>query len=201
MGRKSMRWLLIIGMISLFTVPVHPVFAQRFDRSHSTDFMIQVDAFDSESETGSNPLRVEADDTLLFGIAYGYTWEGGKLNVNGNLLFGQQELETTEQDVGDPFTRKMDMDVTVFDLNLDYYLLNRRLTPMATAGFGIVSYGDFGDVSISEGDLSVNAGLGLRWDFADTAFIKATYRYRYTELEDTDYVGFDGPSIALGLRF
>jgi len=69
------------------------------------------------------------------------------------------------------------------DVNVDWNILDRDLTPFATAGAGVMLFflDDFDEI-----DFSYGGGAGLWWDVSDETFVKVWYRAKWFELDRTD---------------
>ena len=140
-------------------------------------------------------LTLKMDDTGLggFGIAYHFNTF---LSVRADFMFGGATFSANvPTDTGGTVGIKQDAFIQTGRVNLDYNMINRRLTPVLTAGIGY-QYLEaeipnsapittcwyspwWGWVCTSgypvyyETDFTWNAGAGLRWDVTDHFFVKA----------------------------
>lgn len=146
--------------------------------------------------TGSG-MTFDFDDTNVYGFGIGYNIDN-HWNINTDFLFG-----STDIDITGAVATAGDSDLFLWDVNLDYNLLEDRLTPFVTIGIGIFSNsGDLNNgLSFSETNFSWNWGAGGRWDITDKIFLKAMYRFIYHDMEDLDGPDYDGVMISLGCMF
>jgi len=170
--------------------------AQRAEMFGSFEFL-EGDAV-TESIYGER-ITLNLDDTAAFGFGMGYNISDN-FNMNMSFLFGKMDIATSGI-----IHLSGDASVFMFDTNLDYNLLAQALTPVASAGIGLINLdGDYGShrSAFNETDLSYNFGAGLRWDFTSNLFVKAMYTWKFTTLEDTDdTLLLDGLKINFGFVF
>jgi hypothetical protein len=131
--------------------------------------------FPSVGESAS----LEYEDAFNFGPGFGYNFSD-HLNLNGSVLFGSAGIIEREPFGGS----STDSNVLIApELNLDWNILDDTFTPFVTGGAGAMYFpGPFGG-SI---ELSYGAGGGVRWDFADDAFLKVWYRAKWFDFGDAD---------------
>lgn len=81
--------------------------------------------------------------------------------------------------------------------NIDYNIINRRLTPFITAGIGYQYLQVEQDVSgyyyyehnyYSQANFTWNAGAGIRWNITDNLFVKLTGGAQWLEYHDAHNV-------------
>ncbi len=143
--------------------------------------------------TGS--VKTKMDDTGLggFGVAYHFS---DFFSVHGDFMFGGATFSgDVPLERGGTVNFKQDAFIQTGRLNLDYNIINRRLTPFVTAGIGYQyletelgnapSINDcwwdpwYGWVCYSgqprawQTDFTWNAGVGLRWNITDHLILKA----------------------------
>jgi opacity protein-like surface antigen len=172
--------------------------AQEYSRKGQGEFYGILQTLGGGEATASDRW-VEFDDTNVYGIGI-----GGNItdhwNVNMDFLFGSTDLEP-----GGPAATATsgDTNIWLWDINIDYNILNQRLTPLVTGGIGLLGFsGDFNNgSSFSESNFSYNLGVGGRWDVADNIFVKVVYKKIWTDLEDMDGPDFDGINLNVGLKF
>lgn len=141
----------------------------------------------------------ELDDSTVFGFGIGFN-ATDHWNLNTDLLFGSADFTRVGRRPGSSTTITGDADLFFWDVNVDYYILADRLTPLVTAGIGFVNLDS--DTLFDETNFSYNLGAGGRWDITDNIFVKAIYRVTWTELEDAeDNIDFDGISLSVGYMF
>jgi len=142
---------------------------------------------------GDVPTKM--DDTGLggFGIAYHFS---DFFSVRADFMFGNATFNfNAPLDTGGTIGIKQDAFINTGRFNLDYNIINRRLTPVITAGlgyqyldteidkappvnscywdpwWGYVCY--YGHLHAYETDFTWNAGAGLRWNITDNLVVKA----------------------------
>ena len=142
---------------------------------------------------GNVPVRM--DDTGLggFGVAYHFN---DFFSVHGDFMFGSATFNADAPlRSGGTATVKQDAFIQTGRLNLDYNMINRRITPVLTAGigyqytetefesappvntcwwdpwYGYVCYSDY--VHAWQTDFTWNAAAGFRWNITDNLFVKA----------------------------
>lgn len=174
-----------------------PMATEPLDRAHKTEVYGIGQYLHSEDITFAGPkgdVTMAMDDTGLGGIGFGYHLNN-YLSVRTELLFGSAnfrgDLPTA---AGGTVAIQQDVLVQTGRLNLDYNIINRRLTPFVTAGIGYqyleaeldqlppaeVCWWDpwWGWVCsdaqpiASDFQFTWNAGVGVRWDINDHLFVK-----------------------------
>lgn len=139
-------------------------------------------------------LKLEMDDTGLGGFGFAYH-ANPFLSVRAEFMFGGATFRSqVPTRTGGSTELEMDAFLHTGRLNLDYNIINRRLTPFLTAGIGYqyleteiktappvtVCWWDpwWGWVCdtdyprASEWDFTWNVGAGVRWDITDSLFVK-----------------------------
>lgn len=152
----------------------------------------------SEDITYNGPtgdLKVKMDDTGLggFGLAYHFS---EFFSIRGDFMFGNATFSgNLPVETGGTIAVKQDAFIQTGRLNVDYNIINRRLTPFVTAGIGYqyletelhnapsqtVCWWDpwWGwscqttKPSAWETDFTWNAGVGFRWNITDNLVVKA----------------------------
>ena len=158
------------------------------------------------------------DDTGLggFGVAYHFN---DFFSIHSDFLFGPATFHA-EGPGGPPLTRGDNGLLQTGRINLDYNIINRRLTPFITAGigyqyaqveqpFGHYYYyggyyysGYYYDNYYSEADFTWNVGAGLRWNVTDNFFIKLTGGAQWLQYEDAQNVTSQIEAIfSIGMTF
>jgi opacity protein-like surface antigen len=122
-------------------------------------------------------IKMTLDDTGLGGA--GVAWHFNDFfSVHSDFLFGPATFRA--QAAGGPsYTVGQDAFLQSGRFNLDYNIINRRLTPFLTGGIGyqyfeLNHYDYYYDHYYYETDFTWNAGAGLRWNITDRLFIKLT---------------------------
>ena len=141
-------------------------------------------------------VPVKMDDTGLggFGVAFHFN---DYISIHGDFMFGNATFSGNfpGENSGQNTFVKQDAFIQTGRFNVDYNIINRRLTPFITAGIGYqyletelhnlpeVGYcwwdpwwGYICDVShpyASQTDFTWNAGAGVRWNVTDNILVKA----------------------------
>lgn len=143
----------------------------------------------------SGSVKTKMDDTGLggFGIAFHFN---DFLSIRGDFMFGNATFHTdVPLETGGTVGFKQDAFISTGRLNLDYNIINRRLTPIITAGIGYqyletelenappvntcwwdpwwgwICYS--GHPHAWETDFTWNVGAGVRWNITDNLIVKA----------------------------
>jgi opacity protein-like surface antigen len=142
---------------------------------------------------GNVPIKM--DDTGLggFGVAYHFT---DFISIHGDFMFGNATFSgDLPIQTGGTIFIKQDAFINTGRFNVDYNIINRRLTPFVTAGLGYQYletelknlppvnfcwwdpwWGYICETSqpfASRTDFTWNAGAGLRWNITDNLVVKA----------------------------
>ena len=132
-------------------------------------------------------VTMKMDDTGLGGIGFAYHFNDF-LSIRSDLMFGPATLHTLGPD-GTELSPSQSAFLQTGRFNLDYNMINRRLTPVLTAGIGYQylqietdqTYavpGPHGWYYVTdsgyyyETDFTWNVGAGFRWNVTDNFFIK-----------------------------
>ena len=154
------------------------------------------------TSTSDFGFRTEIDDDIFYGFGAGVNLTD-YFNLNTELLFGSVDVEGTIIDGLATFS--VDTDSFLWNLNLDYNILNRRLTPVVSAGVGIFDIDTFSfeqDEEETETDFTYNLAAGVRWDAASGLFVKVLYRWTWIDLDGADDdMQFEGLSVFVGAQF
>ncbi len=176
-----------------------PMATEPFDRAAKTEVYGIGQYLHSDDVTFNGPAgktTMKMDDTGLggFGVAYHFN---DFISIHGDFMFGGAtfggNLPTA---AGGNINIKQDAFIQTGRFNVDYNIINRRLTPFLTAGIGYqyletelenappvgscwwdpwwgwVCYYDH--PYAWETDFTWNVGGGLRWNVTDNLFVKAT---------------------------
>jgi opacity protein-like surface antigen len=175
-----------------------PMATERFERTGKTDVYGIGEYLHSDDITFNGPagdVKVKMDDTGLggFGVAYHFN---DFLSLRGDFMFGGANFKADVQTGPASFTEvQHDAFLQTGRLNLDYNIINRRITPFVTVGIGYQyletelnnappvgscywdpwwGYVCYYDHPIAwETDFTWNVGAGFRWNITDNLFIKA----------------------------
>jgi len=154
-------------------------------------------------------IKMTLADTGLGGLGVAYHFND-YLAVHADFVMGPASFRAQESG-GSSYSLGDNAFIQSSRLNLDYNILNRRLTPFVTAGIGYqyfqmdqrYSHDDYYyDGYYSETDFTWNAGVGLRWNITDNFFIKVTggaqwLQYQHAQSITTQIEG----SLAIGCTF
>jgi opacity protein-like surface antigen len=176
------KTLIVLGLAAILAAPVMAADADEeniggFSRASKIDLFAMYQEMNGDSTSGDG-MELSMDSTSLYGFGVGANIDD-HWNINTEFLFGSTDFDGTAGGT----TVTLDTDVFMWNFNVDYNLWAERLTPVVGAGIGLAKFS--GD-DFSETDFSYNFGAGVRWDATDNMFVKAMYRWTWTELEDTD---------------
>jgi opacity protein-like surface antigen len=146
---------------------------------------------------------VKIDSGIGGGVGFGYNINE-YLNVNTSITGTGVGFKARNSDFGS--SSSGDIAVVKWDVNLDYNILKKRLTPVLTAGAGMAYFsGGFDNSSFldfGETDLIWGVGGGVRWDISDHWFAKAIYRVNWTTLQDSENTTrFNSIALGIGYKF
>ncbi len=141
------------------------------------------------------PVTVKMDDTGLGGLGFAYHFNDF-ISIHSDFMFGGATFSGDfPRQLGGTVNVKSDAFIQTGRFNVDYNIINRRITPFVTAGigyqyleteleslppiggwywdpwYGYVYYSDHPHASDTE--FTWNAGAGFRWNITDSLFIKA----------------------------
>ncbi len=175
-----------------------------FGRKDKSEFLLIVNPVsisDTESTKYNATLKIE--DTTFYAFGAGFNVHDN-INLNFDAAFFTNFDFKLKQN--HTVVDHADVDSMSMNFNLDYNILNQRITPVVSAGLGFIRFDGDWDNSFfgifSETDFTYNVGAGLRWDITDFIGFKAVYRNMWALLEDADDpTRFDGVSFCLMLKF
>lgn len=199
MNTKSFLNLLLLAGTTTF-VSAGPSLLDEFSRKGRVEIYGFGEYLTGWEETTflNRTLSLQFDSTFGGGLGFGLPL-GEHLNLSTDLFFSRVGVSGWSS----RGTRaEGDANLLRWNVNLDYHILKRRLTPLLTGGAGIVHFnGDFGaGAEFSETDLTWGVGAGGRWDITDHWFIRAVYRVNWTSLQDSDHLTLFH-SVALGVGY
>ena len=199
-SRSIVPTLVMLGTTLLPAGAQIPNVTEAFSRQGKTEVYGIGQYLHSEDINFNGPfgtVKTKMDDTGLggFGIAYHFN---DFISIHGDFMFGEANFSGDFPIEGAPGSTvfiKQDAFIQTGRFNVDYNIINRRLTPFVTAGIGYqyletelhslppVSYcwwdpwwGYICDVShpyASTTDFTWNAGAGVRWNITDNLVVKA----------------------------
>jgi len=188
---------------TLLLLPSVSAVADEFGRQGHFEIYTAVQSMNGDTTSTSDfGFRTEIDDDIFYGFGAGVNLTD-YFNLNTELLFGSVDVEGTIIDGLATFS--VDTDSFLWNLNLDYNILNRRLTPVVSAGVGIFDIDTFSfeqDEEETETDFTYNLAAGVRWDAASGLFVKVLYRWTWIDLDGADDdMQFEGLSVFVGAQF
>jgi|WetSurMetagenome_2_1015567.scaffolds.fasta_scaffold141324_2 opacity protein-like surface antigen len=183
-----------LGCGLLLSASVHRIHAQipwatePFSRQNKFEVYGVGQYLHQDNTTFSDPyygtVTMKMDDTGLggFGVAYHFN---DFLSGHADFMFGAATIHTLAPDGTDVIPVESAF-LQSGRFNLDYNMINRRLTPVLTAGIGYQYFeidngyttaGPNGryvavDGYYYETDFTWNVGAGFRWNVTDNFFIK-----------------------------
>jgi opacity protein-like surface antigen len=183
---------------------------EYFDRTGKAEFYGIGQYLHSDDITFHGPfndVKMKMSDTGLggFGMAYHFNQF---ISLRGDFMFGNADFSgDLPLDTGGTIHIKQDAFIQTGRLNVDYNIINRRITPFLTAGIGYqyletelhrapyysYCYWDpwWGYIcttdhpSAWETDFTWNVGGGLRWNITEGLFIKAMVGANWIEYDNT----------------
>jgi opacity protein-like surface antigen len=179
--------------------------APAWSRKGNNEIFAFGQAVSGDTTTGSD-ISFEIEDSFVGGLGAGTNFSD-HFNLNADLFVGAADCTAEYTVTTSYYTADATLEWTSFlfgcDINLDVNALKSRITPMATGGIGLITFGgDVIGVAFSETDFSYNIGGGIRWDVTDHILIKALYRVIGTKLQDTDdAIYFTGIYVSLGYAY
>jgi opacity protein-like surface antigen len=179
-----------------------PPATEYFDRSHKTEFYGVGQYLHSDDITYNGPLgdvKIKMDDLGLGGFGFAYHFNPF-VSIHSDFMFGNTafhgDFPVQNPGPGTPTTIsvKQDAFITTGRFNVDYNMINRRISPLLTAGIGYQYletelknlppvnycwwdpwYGYIcgtGYAYASETDFTWNVGAGFRWNITDNLIVK-----------------------------
>jgi hypothetical protein len=197
MKPRSITWGWAAAGACLLTVCALPTYAQipsateyfsrqnKFEVYGIGEYLHSFDTTFDDQYLGKVTMKME--DTGLGGLGMAYHFNDF-LSLRADFMFGPATLHTQGPD-GTAVIPPENAFLQTGRLNLDYNIINRRLTPVLTAGIGYQyleienqvtyavpgPYGWYYTTASSyyyETDFTWNVGGGFRWNVTDQFFIK-----------------------------
>jgi opacity protein-like surface antigen len=214
---NSLRHLLVCGLV--LTGSLAPLRAQI---PSATDYFARQNKFDvygvgqylhQDDARFNGPYgttRLKLDDTGLGGIGMAYHFNDF-LAVHADFLFGPATF-TVVPPTGPSYSLGDNGLISSGRFNLDYNIINRRITPFITAGVGYqymqvdqtyyYPHGYYYYDYYSETDFTWNVGGGIRWNVTDNFFVKLTGGAQWLTYLDADNISMQiEGSFAIGMTF
>jgi opacity protein-like surface antigen len=183
---------LLLGASVLCTQGQIPMAFEPFSRVNKLEVYGLGEYLHQDNTTFNDPyygnVTMKMDDTGMGGVGVAYHFNDF-FSVRADFMFGEATLHTQGPDGMDIMPTQTAF-LQTGRINLDYNMINRRLTPVLTAGIGYqyleidqsqsFSFQDYhGSYSVTENsyyyetDFTWNVGAGFRWNITDQFFIKA----------------------------
>lgn len=154
--------------------------------------------------------RLKLDDTGLGGFGFAYHFNDF-LAVHADFMLGPATF-TVVPPQGASYEFGDNGLISSGRFNLDYNIINRRITPFITAGIGYqymqvdqgywYHYGYYYYDYYSETDFTWNVGAGVRWNITDNFFIKVTGGAQWLTYQGADNISTQIEGFfAIGMTF
>ncbi len=193
---RTGRFLIVVLSLVIYPAWVTVCSAEEFSRWGKTEVFGVVSFMGGDETSGSVEgidATAEFDDSIVYGIGIGGNLDN-HLNLNTEFLFGSTDVEGSALGI----TLEDDETLFIWNVNLDYNILKKALTPLVSGGIGLAHLS--GDI-VGGTDFTYNFGAGLRWDLKNNVFIKGMYRLFWADIEDMGDLNLDGFHFAVGVRF
>jgi opacity protein-like surface antigen len=198
LSSHSVATLLALAATLLPALAQIPMATEPLSRIGKAEFYGIGQYLHSEDITFNGPagdVKTHMDDTGLggFGVAFHFS---DFFSLRGDFMFGGATFNANlPTAAGGTIPVKQDAFLQTGRLNLDYNIINRRITPFLTAGigyqyietelenappvgtcwwdpwYGWVCY--YSEPHAWQTDFTWNAGAGFRWNITDNLFVKA----------------------------
>ena len=196
---------LLFGASVLCTQAQIPWATEPFPRANKFEVYGLGEYLHQDDTTFNDPyygnVTMKMDDTGLGGVGMAYHFNDF-LSVRADFMFGEATIHTEGPDGMDIIPTQTAF-LQTGRINLDYNMINRRLTPVLTAGIGYqymeidqsqtFTYQDYnGFYSVTadsyyyETDFTWNVGAGFRWNVTDQFFIKAMVGPQWLQYNGAD---------------
>jgi opacity protein-like surface antigen len=198
---------LLLGASLLGTQAQIPLATEQFSRQNKFEvyglgqYLHQLDTTFNDPYIGKVTMKME--DTGLGGVGFAYHFNDF-LSLRADFMFGPSTVHTTGPDGADVIPTESAF-LQSGRVNLDYNMINRRLTPVLTAGIGYqyfqidnsYSYnvpGRYGGYSVYvedyyyETDFTWNVGAGFRWNVTDQFFVKVMGGAQWLQYSGAEHI-------------
>jgi opacity protein-like surface antigen len=191
---------MVLGLCLVAARAQIPMATEEFSRQNKVDvygigqYLHQGDA-EFDSPFGTTKLHLEDTGLGGFGLAYHFN---DFLAIHGDFMLGPATFKVSEPNI--PSYELGDNGfIQSGRINVDYNIINRRLTPFITAGIGwqymeveqdyyhydpYHHHGYYYYDYYSETDFTWNVGAGIRWNITDNLFIKVTGGAQWLTYQD-----------------
>lgn len=196
---------LLLGTLAPCAQAQIPWATEAFSRANKFEVYGLGEYLHQENTTFNDPyfgnVTMKMDDTGLGGVGMAYHFND-YLSVRADFMFGQATIHTEGPD-GMAIIPDQTAFLQTGRVNLDYNIINRRITPVLTAGIGYQyleidqsqtfsvegyhgSYTVTQDSYYYETDFTWNVGVGFRWNVTDQFFIKAMVGPQWLQYNGAD---------------
>lgn len=194
---------LVIAASVVCTQAQIPWATEAFSRKNKIEVYGLGQYLHSEDTTFNGPygenVTMKIDDTGLGGVGMAYHFSDF-FSVHSDFMFGGATLHSQGPD-GTEVAPSQSAYLQTGRVNLDYNMINRRLTPVLTAGIGYQFleidseqtyyyqgyHGGWYQIESSyyyETDFTWNVGAGFRWNVTDQLFIKVMGGAQWLQYSD-----------------
>ncbi len=207
---------LIVGLSLLIASQM--AFPWSFDRSEKWEGYFQIHYQFEEKIEARDESYVKFNQDLGWGFGFGYNFNGhinASFNFNNTRANYNVKFDPNHSDAPDDFRHTSDY--YAFQFNGQWNLLTTEFTPLLQFGIGSSNF----DTNISNGRVyctgyyywwcysdsysssgfTYNAGLGARWDYSRTGFLKLIYVREFVDLDIYDNPEFDTIQFQFGGKF
>ena len=169
---------IILGTSALCTQAQIPLATEQFSRQNKFEIYGLGEYLHQDNTTFSDPnfgtVTMKMDDTGLGGAGAAFHFNDF-FSIHADFMFGEATVHTLAPDGSDVIPTETAF-LQTGRFNLDYNMINRRLTPVLTAGIGYQYFQIDSQNSYNsyyyETDFTWNVGVGFRWNVTDQFFIK-----------------------------
>jgi opacity protein-like surface antigen len=201
MSAQAFGWGLWLGASVFCTHAQIPYATEPLSRQNKFEVYGLGQYLHSDDTKFPGGVTMKMDDTGLGGAGFAYHFNDF-LSLRADFMFGPATLHTVGSD-GTELNPSESAFLQTGRFNLDYNMINRRLTPVLTAGIGYQyleidtdqSYavpGPYGWYYVTdyyyETDFTWNVGAGFRWNVTDNFFIKVMGGAQWLQYEGADNI-------------
>jgi opacity protein-like surface antigen len=169
---------LALGASVLYSRAQIPMATEQFSRQNKFEVYGLGEYLHQDNTTFSDPyfgtVTMKMDDTGLGGVGFAYHFNDF-FSLRSDFMFGEATVRTLAPDGTEVIPTETAF-LQTGRFNLDYNMINRRLTPVLTAGIGYQYFQIDSQNSYNsyyyETDFTWNVGVGFRWNVTDNFFIK-----------------------------
>jgi len=192
--RRLVCWVAILSSVALSRAQI-PWATEPFSRQNKFE-IYGVGQYLHQGDTeypsgGGGPVKLKLDDTGLGGLGFAYHFSDF-FSIHSDFMFGPATFKfeypggVTQQFGHNGF-------ISTGRFNLDYNIINRRLTPFITAGIGyqyqqVEQDYYYGTDYYYETDFTWNVAGGIRWNVTDNLLLKLAIGGQWLEYENANNI-------------